>query len=109
MFLGFYNFYKYYILGYLYIANRLTNLLRKGIIFNFGSIAKESFEYLKTAFTKELILREFNPSLFLTLEINTLCVVISGILSQRDLNSGELYFIAYYSKKLTPVKLNYII
>ena len=108
MFLGFYNFYKHYILGYFYIINRLTSLLRKKIIFNFGPTVKESFKYLKTAFTKELILREFNPSLPSTLKINASYIAILGILSQRDPNSGELYPIAYYSKKLIPAELNYI-
>ena len=107
MFLDFYNFYRRYILGYLYIANRLTSLLRKRIAFNFGPIVKESFKYLKTAFTKEPILREFDLSLSLTLKINASCVAILSILSQRDPNSGELYPIVYYLKKLISAKLNY--
>ena len=65
----------------LHIANGLINLLRKGIAFNFRPITKESFEYFKIAFVKELILREFNPSLPSTLEINASYIAILGILS----------------------------
>ena len=107
VFLGFCNFYRRYILGYSHVANGLTDLLRKGVAFNFGPAAKESFEYLKTAFAKEPILREFDPSLPSTLETDASCVAVSGILSQRDPNSGELHPVAYYSKKLTPAELNY--
>ena len=107
VFLGFYNFYHCYILRYSHIVNGLIRLLKKGTKFEFSLAVKEAFKYLKLAFAKEPVLREFNPALASFLETDASAVAISGILSQRDPATGLLHPIAYYSKKLTPAELNY--
>ena len=98
VFLGFYNFYRCYILGYSHIANGLTRLLKKGIKFEFSLGVKEAFKYLKLAFAKELVLREFNLALASFLETNAFIVAISGIFSQRDPATGLLHPITYLTR-----------
>ena len=84
-------------------------LLKKGKAFKFSPIAKESFEYLIKYFTMEPIYYKANPVLSYTLKLDISSVIVSGILSQKDFNTGELYPIIYYFKKFLPAKLNYII
>ena len=57
----------------------------------------------------ESILHEANPILPYFLKLNISFIIASGILSQKDPNTGELYSIIYYFKKFSPAKLNYII
>ena len=94
-------------MGYSHVATGLTSLLKKGKAFEFGPAAKESFEYLKECFAMEPILHEANPALPYILESDASSVAASGILSQKDPNTGELHPIAYYSKKFSPAELNY--
>jgi hypothetical protein len=94
-FLGFANFYWWFIEGYSRIANPLTNLTvgasaskqdsRKGWTMNedfvFGAEAKEALEWLKGAFCEAPVLRHFNPEQLLRVETNASNFTISGILS----------------------------
>ena len=96
-------------MSYSYIVTGLTSLLKKGKAFKFGPVIKKSFEYLKKYFTMKPILYEANSTLLYILELDASSVTASGILSQKDSNTGELYPITYYSKKFSPAELNYII
>ena len=71
-------------------------------------LAKKSFKYLKDCFTMEPIFYKLNPALPYILESDTYSVITSGILSQKNSNTRELYPIIYYFKKLFLAKLNYI-
>ena len=82
-------------------------LLKKGIKFKFSLAVKGTFKYLKLVFIKELVSREFNLALVFFLKTNTFAVAVLGILSQRNLATSPLHPIIYYSKKLTPAKVNY--
>ena len=84
-------------------------LLKKSKAFEFSPITKESFKYLKKYFAIKPIFYKANPALFYILELNISFIITSGILSQKDPNTGELYSIIYYFKKFSPAKLNYII
>ena len=96
-------------MGYSYVVTGLTFLLKKGKAFEFSSVVKESFKYLKKYFIIEPIFYEANSILPYILELNISSIIISNILSQKDLNTKELYSIIYYFKKFSPAKLNYII
>ena len=56
----------------------------------------------------EPIFYEANPALPYILELDISFIIVSGILSQKDFDTGELYPITYYFKKFSPAKLNYI-
>ena len=96
-------------MSYSYIVTSLTSLFKKNKVFKFSSTAKESFKYLKKYFAIKPILYKVNPTLLYILELDASSVTAAGILSQKDSNTRELYFIAYYSKKFSLAKLNYII
>ena len=85
------------------------SLLKKSKAFEFSPIIKESFKYLKKYFTIKPIFYEANPTLPYILELDASSIITSGILSQKNPNTRELYSIAYYFKKFSPAKLNYII
>ena len=85
------------------------SLLKKSKAFDFSPITKKSFKYLKKYFVIKPIFYKANPVLLFNLELNVSSVIVFGILSQKDPNTGELYSIIYYFKKFSPAKLNYII
>ena len=84
------------------------SLLKKSKAFKFSPITKESFKYLKKYFTIKPILYKANPALPYILELDISSIIASGILSQKDPNTGKLYSIIYYFKKFSPAELNYI-
>jgi hypothetical protein len=61
---------------------------------------------LKTHFTTALILSLFNPKLRIVVETDVSDFVLRGYLSQLG-KKGKLKPIAYYSRKLSPIELNY--
>ena len=95
-------------MGYSYVVTGLTSLLKKGKAFEFNPVAKESFEYLKKYFAIKSIFYKANSVLLYILELDASFIITSGILSQKDPDTGELHFIAYYFKKFSPAELNYI-
>ena len=84
------------------------SLLKKGKVFEFGPVAKESFKYLKKCFAMEPIFYKVNSALLYILELDAFSIIIFSILSQKDSNTGELYPITYYFKKFFLAKLKYI-
>jgi hypothetical protein len=97
-FLGFANFYRYFIEGYSQIATLLTDLT-KGVglgakgqrarkqaykrPFLIIAAAHEAFQMLKDTFCKVLLLWHFNPSLHTCIETNTLGKGLAGIVLQK--------------------------
>ena len=67
-------------MGYSYIITGLTSLLKKGKAFEFNSIVKESFKYLKECFAIKPIFYKANPALLYILELDVSSIIISGIL-----------------------------
>ncbi|MBW0529137.1 hypothetical protein O181_068852 [Austropuccinia psidii MF-1] len=104
-FLGFTNFYHYFITNQSKKITALTSILREDspFIFNEESLCK--FQILKEAFTTAPILSHFNPSLAAILEIDALDYAIGAVLSHFN-DSGK-HLIAFDSCKLPPSELNY--
>ena len=71
------------------------SLLKKGKAFEFNPIIKESFKYLKKYFVIKPILYKANSTLLYILKLDISFIIASGILSQKDPNTGELYPIIY--------------
>jgi hypothetical protein len=64
------------------------------------------FEDLKKKFIKAPILATYDLNKDSILETNAFDEAIGGCLNQKG-NNGLLYLIAYYSRKLSPIELNY--
>ena len=76
--------------------------------FKWTEARQKAFKDLKQAFTTASVLAYYDPALETWIETNTSDFVIGGVLSQIHSNS-ELKPVAYFSKKMTPVKCNYMI
>ena len=106
VFLGFSNFYHYFIEGYSRVVLPITRLLRKGQLFVWSAEEQASFDKLKSLFTSEPILHHFDPELPTTVHVDSSGWAVSGIVSQPDAN-GILHPIAFWSRKCIPVECNY--
>ena len=63
------------------------------------------FKKLKELFIAELILKIYTLSLLIVVEINVLDFVLGVYLVQKYLDGW--YLVVYYSRKMTPLELNY--
>ena len=76
--------------------------------FNWTEARQKAFEDLKQAFITISILAYYDPALETWMETDAFDFVIRGVLFQMYSN-GELKLVAYFSKKMTPAKCNYMI
>ncbi|MBW0512319.1 hypothetical protein O181_052034 [Austropuccinia psidii MF-1] len=104
-FLGFSNFYFYFIKNYSKEITALTFLLKKDSPFIFNEEALSLFQILKEALTTAPILSHFNPSLPDIVETDASDYSLGAVLSQVK-DSGK-HPIAFNSCKLLPAELNY--
>ena len=105
-FIGFCNFYRRFIKGYLSILRPLTALTKKDHIYEWTDACQKAFEDLKTTVTSAPILRHFDRNKTSYVETDSLDYVASSVLSQKD-EEGTLHPIAFFSKKLVPTECNY--
>ena len=117
IFLGFANFYYWFISHYFKITVLLTGLLKGSVknkkteLFEFLLTVKEIFNKLQKAFCSTFVLKHFNLTLFIWLETDAFNFAFVSILSQLFKNiSGDgisWYFVAFWSQKITDVKICY--
>jgi hypothetical protein len=105
-FLGFANFYRWFIWNYSEIVILLTRLTRKNVPWLFSEDCRKAFSTLKEAFTTAPVLTHYVPDARITVETDTSDYAISGILS-IDCPDKEIRPIAFYSRTLTGAELNY--
>ncbi|CAA7268135.1 unnamed protein product [Cyclocybe aegerita] len=108
-FLGFANFYRRFIYNYSDICVPLTRLTRKGVPFKFSDEARESFNYLKKAFTTAPVLTQWIPDRPIILETDASDYALAAILS-IELTNGEIHLVAFHScittwKARTPIDI----
>ena len=80
-FLGFANFYRWFIKDYSQQTLGITKLLKKDRVFQWNNKAQASFETLKRAFIHEKIFQHFQQSIAAVLETNASDKAIGGCLS----------------------------
>ena len=105
-FIGFINFYRIFIKGYSNIARPLYALTGKKAEFQQGKEQEDTFYRIKELVVIELVLVLLDLSKLFEVEANSLDYTIGGQLSQHDKN-GKLYLVAFFSKKLSSIQLNY--
>jgi len=94
-FLGFANFYWWFIYGYSEITVPLTHLTWKGTIYNFTDECRLAFEALKKAFTTMPVLTHWIPDTQITVETDASNYALAAVLSITTLD-GELHPIAFH-------------
>ena len=96
-FLGFANFYRRFIQGYLDIVVPLTCLTRKGVPWNFSDNCRKSFLRLKDVFTSTPVLIHWTPDAPITVETDASNYAVAAILSITCSNN-EIHPIAFHSQ-----------
>ena len=106
MFLGLANYYRTFIPNFSHRAMALTELLKKGIPFEWTSKCVKAFDDLKQAFQNEVMLAFPDVDKPFIVETDASGYALGGILSQAT-DKGDLRPIAFYSRKFNPAERNY--
>jgi len=80
-------------------------MTKKDELWKWDNEKTKLFKRIKKKFTKEPILRIYQLILLMRVEINILDFVLGACLLQK--HDGVWHLVAYYSKKMTPLELNY--
>ena len=104
-FLGFTNFYCWFIFNYSDIVIPLTCLTWKDILWKFDSSCQDAFHFLKKAFTSTPNLTHWISDVQLIVETNTLDYALTAILSIIN-KDNEVHPVAFHSHTFTAVELN---
>jgi len=105
-FLGFANFYCWFIFNYLDIVIPLTRLTWKDIPWNFDSSCQDAFNSLKKAFTSAPILTHWIPNAQLIVETDASDYALAATLSIVN-KDNEVHPVAFHSRTFTVAELNY--
>ena len=104
-FLGFGNFYKYFIKNYSKLTRPLHDLTKKGKPWTWQEEHKDVFYILKKMFTSYPVLRQPNPEKQYILETDASAFAIGATLMQ-EYDDGK-HPVGYFSKSLNPAERNY--
>ena len=105
-FLGFGNFYQWFIKSYSSITLRLIQLTCLRNQWNWTDQCQRSFERLKKVFMEAPILAHFAPERAKMIETNASDLGKGGILNQLELD-GKWHPLAYLSERVLPADINY--
>jgi len=105
-FLGFANFYRWFIFNYSDIVIPLTRLTQKDIPWKFDSSCQDAFNSLKKAFTSASILTHWIPDAQLIVETDASDYALAAILSVVN-EDNEVHPVAFHSCTFTVAELNY--
>ena len=101
-FLGFANYYRRFVKNFAAIANPLTELTKKGMLWQWGPMQKRAFQELKDALCAAPVLQYPKPNLPYTVVTDTSGTTAGGVLMQ---DKGEgLQPIAFLSRRLKPTE-----
>jgi len=105
-FVGFCNFYHWFIDHYLDKCQPLTTLTRKTQQWKWTNTEHTAFEILKTAYASKPVLMVADYDKAFEIEADASLFAMGAVLLQRDIN-GDQHLVAYYSKALTAPRQNY--
>jgi len=106
-FLGFANFYQWFINNYSWITKPLNSLLQGNTPGKWTEQCESVFQLLKKAFTTTPILCLFDPTLSIILECDASDFTITAIIWQFDIGSKDLCPVAFYTCSMINAELNY--
>ena len=105
-FLGFCNFYRSFIKGFLAVARPLNDLTRKDEMWHWGNTQQDTFDMLKERIGSEPILAQPDCNKQFELEVDASGFTLGAVLLQQG-DDGKRHPISYYSRTLTPAERNY--
>jgi hypothetical protein len=106
-FVGFVNFYQYFIPGFSHHVCALFDLTMKDVRFIWGLPQEDSFMKLKELVTLAPVLILPNNNLPFRLEADSSSITTGAVLSQLNVNDNAWHPVAFLSKVLNPVEQNY--
>ena len=106
MFLGFYNYYKRFIANWLSKIELFTRITKKDKNWKWDKEQKKLFKEIKNKFIEKLILKIYKLELLIRVKIDLLDFILGVYIVQKH-KDKIWYLVAYYSKKLTLLELNY--
>lgn len=106
-FVGLCSYFRRFVKDFAAIAQPLTDLLKKGVPFSWGSTQAAAFSHLITLLTTPPILAHFDPSARTEVRTDASGHGIGAVLAQCQ--QGHDRVIAYASRLLTPAERNYSI
>jgi len=105
-FLGFANFYRWFIKGFSKIVKLLTDLTKKGIKWTWTPSCQDAFDKLKEIFTRGPILTHFDDTRPTKLETDASDFALGAVLSQLY-EDEKWHPVAFHSRKFSPAEINY--
>ena len=105
-FIGFCNFYRWFIEGFSRTAKPLYDKTKKDLKWEWGDKEQAAFDELRRKLCSTPVLIHFKPGRPLLVETDAWKYVCSGIISQQD-EDGKWRPIAYRSKTMAPPECNY--
>ncbi|KAL0932741.1 reverse transcriptase domain protein [Colletotrichum truncatum] len=105
-FIGYVNYYRRFLEGYLDKNDPLTRLSKKDVPWQWEEEQEQAFNEIKQQVTSEPILVIPNPEKPFEVETDSSDYAIGGQLGQRD-DEGRLHPCAFFSRKLHGPELNY--
>lgn len=105
-FLGFRNFYRWFIRHYSDIAKPLNNTTEKDWTFDWTHDCQEAFDELKKRFTKELVLLMLDQTKPFQIECDTSKYALGAVIMQTDAN-GDQHPCAFILKTFLDTERNY--
>src|SRR6266702_5016081 len=105
LFLGFCNYYKRFIKKESDKTEPFTKMIKKDEPWKWDDDKKRLFKEVKEKFMKKPILRIYQLRLLIKVKINALDFALGACLLQK--HDGIWHLVAYYSRKMTPLELNY--
>uniref|UniRef100_A0A8C6M778 Gypsy retrotransposon integrase-like protein 1 n=1 Tax=Nothobranchius furzeri TaxID=105023 RepID=A0A8C6M778_NOTFU len=106
-FLGFANFYRWFIRNYSQTAATLTALTSVVKPFSWSPEAEAAFRTLKKKFTEAPVLSRPDPKRQFTVEVDASDTGVGAVLSQVSSEDHKLHPCAFYSRRLTPTESRY--
>ena len=106
-FLGFANFYRRFIRSYSAICAPLTQLTKKGQVWNWTAECQDAFGQLKKCFVEAPILVNYHPKKPLMIETDASDLAKGAVLSQYEETDKGWHPVAFFSRKFGPAELNY--
>ncbi|GLB39313.1 putative retrotransposable element tf2 155 kda protein type 1-like [Lyophyllum shimeji] len=107
LFLGFTNFYRWFICDFSHHARPLFDLTAKDVVWTWGSAQQDVFDALKRAITSQSVLIFPDDDCPFRVEADSSDFATGAVLSQQSPEDGKWHPVAFYSKSLNAVERNY--
>ncbi|GLB36639.1 putative retrotransposable element tf2 155 kda protein type 1-like [Lyophyllum shimeji] len=106
-FLGFTNFYRWFIRDFSHHARLLFDLTAKDVAWTWGSAQQDAFDALKRAITSQPVLIFPDDDRPFRVEADSSDFATGAVLSQQSPEDEKWHPVAFYSKSLNAVERNY--